>query len=250
MSIESLYSFCIKINNFAVLKEDSQKTPLSHRGEKFASPLTIQHNLYQKRGNIMLYLNSVENAAASKTDKKYAICYEKIPAMQNITELAPSKELFARWKSKKISWEEFRKDFMAEMRAEYRKEESQLKKLIQYSLENDITLHSPEPSGKQNYRAILEELINDIWHGEGRTNRVINLVRESVEGFHLTAANQEQMQQIATKCEFFSPTWLANQSRTCQHCNHLDQQVYMCPRTNRVVIHYEWTTPVRIGVQV
>ena len=41
----------------------------------------------------MLYLNSVENAAASKTEKKYAICYEKIPAMQNITELAPSKEL-------------------------------------------------------------------------------------------------------------------------------------------------------------
>lgn len=29
----------------------------------------------------MLYLNSVENAAASKTAKKYAICYEKIPAM-------------------------------------------------------------------------------------------------------------------------------------------------------------------------
>ena len=27
----------------------------------------------------MLYLNSVENAAASKTDKKYAICYEKFP---------------------------------------------------------------------------------------------------------------------------------------------------------------------------
>ena len=59
----------------------------------------------------MLYLNSVENAAASKTDKKYAICYEKIPAMQNVTKLAPSKELITRWESKEIGWEEFRKNF-------------------------------------------------------------------------------------------------------------------------------------------
>ncbi len=197
----------------------------------------------------MLYLNSVENAAASKTDKKYAICYEKIPAMQNITELAPSKELLTQWRSREIGWEEFRKNFMAEMRAEYRKEESKLKHLIQYSLENDITLHSPEPSGEQTYRAILEELINEIWQGEGRTDRVINLVGESVEAFYLTAANHEQMKQIATKCEFFLPMQSRSWARTCLHCDHLDQQVYICPRTNRVVIHYEWTTPVPISVQ-
>jgi uncharacterized protein YeaO (DUF488 family) len=197
----------------------------------------------------MLYLNSVENAAATKTVKKYAICYKKIPAMQNITELAPSKELLAQWESKEIGWEEFRKNFMAEMRAEYRKKKSRLKNLIQYSLATDITLHSPEPSGEQTYRAILEELINDIWQGEGRTDRVINLVGESVEVFHLTMANQEQMKQIATKCEFFSPTQSRSRSRACQRCDHLDQQVYMCPRTNRVVIHYEWTTPVPINVQ-
>ena len=156
----------------------------------------------------MLYLNSVENAAATKTDKKYAICHEKIPAMQNITELTPSKKLLTRWRSKEIGWKEFRKNFVAEMKVEYRKEESQLKKLIQYSLENDITLHSPESSSEHTYRAILEELINDIWQGEGRADRVINLAGESVEVFHLTAANQEKMKQIATKCEFFSPTQL------------------------------------------
>ena len=169
--------------------------------------------------------------------------------MQNITELAPSKQLLTQWESKEIGWEEFRRNFMAELRAEYRTEESQLKTSIQYSLENDITLHSPESSGEQTYRAILEELINQIWQGEGRTNRVINLVGESIETFHLTSENQRQMKQIAAKCEFFSPMRSANRSRTCQHCNHLDQQVYMCPRTNRVVIHYEWTTPVRINVQ-
>jgi len=197
----------------------------------------------------MLYLNSVENAAATKTVKKYAICYEKIPAMQNITELAPSKELLVQWESEEIGWEEFRKNFMVEMRVEYRKKKSRLKNLMQYSLENDITLHSPEPCGEQTYRAILEELVNDIWQEEGRTERVINLVGESAEVFYLTAANQEQMQQIATKCEFFSPNQLASRSRTCQRCSHLDRQVYICPRTNRVVIHYEWTTPVPISIQ-
>ena len=197
----------------------------------------------------MLYLNSVENAAATKTVKKYAICYEKIPAMQNITELAPSKELLVQWESEEIGWEEFRKNFMVEMRVEYRKKKSRLKNLMQYSLENDITLHSPEPCGEQTYRAILEELVNDIWQEEGRTERVINLVGESAEVFYLTTANQEQMQQIATKCEFFSPNQLASRSRTCQRCSHLDRQVYICPRTNRVVIHYEWTTPVPISIQ-
>ena len=197
----------------------------------------------------MLYLNSVENAAASKTEKKYAICHEKIPAMQNITELAPSKELLAQWESKEIDWEEFREQFTDEMRAQYRNGESRLKKLIKYSLENDVTLHSPEPSGEQTYRAILEEIVNNIWKREGRTDRVINLAWEPAEALHLTEADQEQMEQIAVKCEFFSSMQPDNQSKTCLHCTHLDQQIYMCPMTNQVVVHYEWTTPLMIGVQ-
>ena len=197
----------------------------------------------------MLYLNSVENAAASKTEKKYAICHEKIPAMQNITELAPSKELLAQWESKEIDWEEFREQFTDEMRAQYRNGESRLKKLIKYSLENDVTLHSPEPSGEQTHRAILEEIVNNIWKREGRTDRVINLAWEPAEALHLTEADQEQMEQIAVKCEFFSPMQPDNQSKTCLHCTHLDQQIYMCPMTNQVVVHYEWTTLLMIGVQ-
>ena len=197
----------------------------------------------------MLYLNSVENAAASKTEKKYAICHEKIPAMQNITELAPSKELLAQWESQEIDWEEFREQFTDEMRAQYRNGESRLKKLIKYSLGNDVTLHSPEPSGEQTYRAILEEIVNNIWKREGRTDRVINLAWEPAEALHLTEADEEQMEQIAVKCEFFSPMQPDNQSKTCRHCTHLDQQVYMCSMTNQVVVHYEWTTPLMIGVQ-
>lgn len=197
----------------------------------------------------MLYLNSVENVTASKTAKKYVICYEKIPAMQNISELAPSKELLTQWESKEIGWEAFRKQFTAEMSAEYHKKGNQLKKLMEYSLVNDITLHTPEPNAEQTYRAILEEVINNIWQREGRTDRVVNLAAEPVEAFHLPVADQEQMKKIATKCEFFSSIQPDNSLKTCQQCTHLDQQVYMCLTTNQVVVDYEWTTPLRIGFQ-
>ena len=59
----------------------------------------------------MLYLNSVKNVAASKTAKKYVTCYDTLPAMQYISELAPSKELLTQWESKEIGWEAFRKQF-------------------------------------------------------------------------------------------------------------------------------------------
>ena len=125
----------------------------------------------------MLYLNSIENAAASPMAKKYAICHEEVPSMPNIPELAPSKELLAQWESKEIDWEEFHGQFWTEMRAEYRNGSSRLRGLTEYCLENAVTLHSPEPSGGQTYRAILEEIINLIWENEGRTDRVINLAR-------------------------------------------------------------------------
>ncbi len=129
----------------------------------------------------MLYLNSIENAEASPTERKYAICHEEVPSMLNIPELAPSRELLAQWQSNTIDWEEFRERFTDEMRATYRKEESRLKGLIKYSLENDVTLHSPEPSGEQTYRAILEGIINVICKSQGQTGHVINLASEPIE---------------------------------------------------------------------
>ena len=139
----------------------------------------------------MLYLNSIENAEASPIGKKYAICHEEVPSMRNIPELAPSRELLAQWKSKEISWEEFHGQFWTEMRTEYRKgETSQLKELASDGLENDVTLHSPEPGGEQTYRAILEEIINLILESEDRTDRVINLVQ--AEGPKDNAAHQDR----------------------------------------------------------
>ena len=101
--------------------------------------------------------------------------------MPNIPELAPSRELLTQWQSNTIDWEEFRERFTDEMRAEYRKKESRLKGLIKYSLENDVTLHSPEPSGEQTYRAILEGIINVIRKSQGQTGHVTDLAREPVE---------------------------------------------------------------------
>ena len=145
----------------------------------------------------MLYLNSIENVEASPTEKKYAICHEEIPSMLNIPELAPSRELLARWQSQEISWEEFREQFFEEMRTEYSNGEmSRLKGLKKYCLENDVTLHSPEPSGEQTYRTILEGIINVIWESAERTERVINLARESVEESRLIQADPQQIATI------------------------------------------------------
>ena len=145
----------------------------------------------------MLYLNSIENAEASPTEKKYAICHEEIPSMLHIPELAPSRGLLAQWESQEISWEEFRELFFEEMRTEYSNGEmSRLKGLQKYCLENDVTLHSPEPSGEQTYRAILEGIINAIWKSEGRTDRVINLAQEPIEELHLIEGDPQQTSTI------------------------------------------------------
>ncbi len=163
----------------------------------------------------MLYLNSVGNATASKTEKRYAICHEKVPLMQNITELAPSKELLAQWQSEKIDWEDFWQRFIDEMRAEYRKDDkSRLKRLAK--------------SGNE---------------------RAGQSAREPIGDTQLTKVDRQRMEEIAAKCEFFSSGQPRSRRRTCQVCKHLDQQAYMCPMTRQVVIHYEWTTLLRFGPQ-
>lgn len=197
----------------------------------------------------MLYLNSVANVASTITAKKYAICYEKIPAMQNIPELAPSKELLAQWESKEIDWRAFRKQFTEELRAESREQKSRLKELMEYSLTNDVTFHSPEPNGEQTYRTILEETINEIWQREGRTDRALNLAGEPVGVLHLPEVDQDQMKQIATECASFSSLHSDDSSKTCQRCKHLDRQVSMCLTTDQVVVDYQWATSIWTGVQ-
>ena len=149
----------------------------------------------------MLYLDSFENTEDSRTERKFAIC-AICPSMPNIMELVPSKELFAQWQSQEIGWEEFRKQFFKQMRLEYSNgEESRLKGLTKYSLENDVTLYSPEPSGQQTYRAILEEIVNIIWKEEGRKARVVNRALESVEELQLTEVDQQQMEAIPQEDE-------------------------------------------------
>ena len=191
----------------------------------------------------MLYLNSLENRAASETKNQYAICYESVPGMTNIVELTPSKELLRQWESKIIDWEEFRKGYTAELREEYSKgDKSRLKGLTKDSLENNVTLHSPEPSGEQTYRAILAEVINLIWQGLERIEQVVDLACELVDE-RLTEADLRQMEEIATNCKSFTPTYPSSSQKSCRICQHLDQKVFLCPETKRVVIDYKWTKP-------
>ncbi len=193
----------------------------------------------------MLYLDSFENTKDDRTERKFAIC-AICPSMPNIMELVPSKELLAQWQSQEISWEEFREQFFEEMRAEYGTgEESRLRGLTEYSLENDVTLYSPEPNGEHTYRAILEEIINIIWKEEERTDRVINLARKPVEALQ-TEADQGQMETIPQEDEQKSELqedfarFISEMSKTNENIESLqgmittkDEQIQLLQAENR-----------------
>ena len=84
------------------------------------------------------------------------------------------------------------------MRTEYLNGEmSRLKGLANYSLGCYPPL--TEPNGEQTYRTILEGIINVIWESAERTERVINLARESVEESRLIQADPQQIQQFHKK---------------------------------------------------
>ena len=198
----------------------------------------------------MLYLDSLVSSSGTETAHRYAICHEKVPNMPNIVELAPSETLLDRWQSGAIGWEEFRQHFTEEMRAEYLKgDKSRLKGLAQYSLENDVTLYSPEPPGEQTYRAILGGIVSGIIKQRGVTEGVIDLARESTAEAHLTEQSIQKMAEIAADCEFFAAPSDALRQRSCQICEHLDKQIYVCSKLKKVVIEYEWAEPVWNGNQ-
>ena len=196
----------------------------------------------------MLYLDSLVNPSETETERQYAICHEKVPNMPNIAELTPSETLLSQWQSREISWEEFRERFTQEMRTEYLKgDKSRLRGLAQYSLENDVTLYSPEPPGAQTYRAILGGIVSGIVKQHGKIEGVIDLARELTAETHLTEESVRKMAQIAADCQFFAATSPNPRSRSCQICDHLDKQIYICSKLKKVVIKYEWAEPIWNG---
>jgi uncharacterized protein YeaO (DUF488 family) len=193
----------------------------------------------------MLYLNTLENRDTDETKHKFTICHEKVAGIPNLVELAPSKELLRQWESQELAWEKFREQFMAELRQEFSKgNKSRLKGLTTFSLENDVTLYSPEPPGEQTYRAVLGEVVNRIWERAKRTERVIELARESLVTSDLDAESQQMMEKFAADCEFFAPKYTPPKPRSCLICEHLDTEVYACPKIEEVVIVYDWTDPL------
>ena len=189
----------------------------------------------------MLYLNSLENSALSNPDNRFAICRNTTKDMPTIPELAPTEPLYTLWQDKSIAWTEFKDRYLHEMRKEFTNKLSQLKKIAEYSLKNDVTLHSPEPNGHKTYRSLLGEIIDGIWQKNQQTGQIIDLaLAPAVESQH-SPENQKLMQTIAEKCDYFSAVkhWSGGPV-SCEGCYYLDQQVLVCPPTNRVVVNYQW----------
>ncbi|HIE28450.1 TPA: hypothetical protein EYP66_14315 [Candidatus Poribacteria bacterium] len=210
----------------------------------------------------MLYINSISNQKAS-IGRKFAICHEKIEGIPNVLELTPSRELLGAYRSKKISFEEFAERFKRQMRAEYRKPQNRLKGLAEYSIKNDVTLHSPEENSEDSYRSILAEIINGIWRSLGINQTVIDLtisreietpeverseIPQIVEEAEVIEemepetrhSNIPQINDIAEECEFFSPQNSEDKRVSCILCQYYDGNIYACNKENKLLVDYHW----------
>ena len=225
----------------------------------------------------MLYINSISNQKAS-VGSKFAICHENIQGMPKVLELTPSQELLEDYRLKKISFEEFEKRFKQQMRIEYRNPQNRLKGLAEYSIENDVTLHSPEENSEGSYRGILAEIINGIWQNIGVDQTVIDLTisqemeipefvsdankelrrkrsveRSEIPQIEVEAEVSEEMEteteslrleEIAKECEFFSPKSSEDKRVSCFLCQHKDKYLYVCNKKNELLMDYHWEESV------
>jgi len=184
----------------------------------------------------MLYLNSISNQQTS-IGKKFTICHEKVEGMPNVQQLAPSKELLADFKSQKIGFNEFKKRFFNELRAEYRKPDSKLKGLAGWGKDNDGTLHSPEENSEGSYRIVLAEAIEGIWKRQGLTQTITDLTVE--EESEETVDETLEFVDIAKNCEFFSPNSSDDKRVDCSLCEHYDKTRY-CNKKKEFLVEYHW----------
>jgi hypothetical protein len=199
----------------------------------------------------MLYINSISNQKAS-IGRKFALCHEKIPGIPNVLELMPSQELLRAYRSKKISFEEFEKRFRQQMRAEYKKPQNRLKGLAEYSIKSDVTLHSPEEKSDGSYRSILAEIINGIWRSMDINQTVIDLtisqemeISEIGEEAEVSeemepGAESLEFEDIAKKCEFFSPKSSEDKRFSCTLCQYYDGNIYACNKKNELLVKPHW----------
>ncbi len=205
----------------------------------------------------MLYINSTSNQKASK-GRKFALCHEAVPGMPNVIELTPERELLERYQSGQITFEEFANLFKQQMRAEYKNPDNRLEGLAEYSVENDVTLHSPEDSSKNNYRGVFVEIIEGIWRRKGVNQTVIDLsapfvVEEPEE--EIEAADEIEAPQtdalpfadIAQACEFFSPDDTQDARVSCVLCKYYDDNIYVCTEKGEVLREYHWEEPESEG---
>ena len=188
----------------------------------------------------MLYLDTLDNFGENRTQNQFVISRETIKGLRNILELTPAAELLQKWETEGLAWEEFQQAFKAQLREEYGKgEKSRLRRLANYCLENDVVIYSPESSGEQTYRAVLAEVINNIWERTGVATRVVDRTVEPIDN-RFSKVHREAMEKAADTCGHFQPSVQPRHQKSCLCCSHLDTQVYSCGKLNKLVIPYKW----------
>ena len=188
----------------------------------------------------MLYLDTLDNYGENSTQNQFVICHETVKGLRNILELTPPAELLHKWKTEVLGWEEFRQVFKTQLHDEYSKgEKSQIRHLVNYCLENDVVIYSPESPGERTYRAILVEVINSICERTGEITLVIDKAAKSINN-GLSKVHREAMENNADTCTYFQTPVQNGSRKSCLYCVHLDAQVYSCGKLDKPVIPYEW----------
>ena len=198
----------------------------------------------------MLYLNSVANHEASR-GIKVVLARRRQLGMQCVPELTPSEALQSDFEAGKLSWEEYRERFLAEMRQEFSKPQSRLKRLAEFSLVSDVTLHSDASHTAGTFREILAEIVNGIWKRRGSELEVIDLAPPTSEPESVTESPTDplaaELVETASECEHYSPHNGGESTVSCEHCTHYVAKIYACPLRRRLFVDPTWEAPGPAG---
>jgi len=225
----------------------------------------------------MLYLATLSQRKEAK-GLSVALTRKRIDGMSNIPDLCPSRKLISRYRSGSISWQEFREEYLEELRAEYKRAGSRLRGLAEYARDKDVTLFVPDDDFHVGYISVLGEAVNGIWFKSGNRMRVETLfpereileppvpqerkpsskdqtgellllpVGEVAEEIPKPYSEIPSLQSEASNCEFFQAKGNAARTRNCYFCIHFDRRIIACMKKNMLLIEYEWGEPEIEGV--
>jgi uncharacterized protein YeaO (DUF488 family) len=225
----------------------------------------------------MLYLATLDQRESAK-GLTLSLTREKLAGMSNLPDLCPSRRLISRYRSGSISWQEFRENYLEELRGEYKRSGSRLRGLAEYARDKDVTLFVPDDDFHVGYLTVLGEAVDGIWRSLGvklRVQRIFQereIVEPSVPEREKAERRGEPEREMlllpveeaperppfeipkpfseipslklqAAECEFFQGKQGSPQTRNCYLCIHFDDKIVACMRKNILLIEYEWGEP-------